>query len=231
MNTQAVLEAQHADGFVDFYTLLALAPSVETDEVREQINSLYKDAQTDRDHRTPARRREAQMLLELLPQARTVLLDAKRRRRYDAYRGAVEMQSPRMPFGEFLPALLNEQQTTPATSDILSVSRRPTKAKAVPVVEQVVEREAPVVAAPAPVAPAPAVPVVVTAPTPTLPTAKPRLPLGSLLGAVGTFVGLAATLPSLASLPFGACAPLAIVGAVVVGYVFSLTGDLELEAA
>ncbi|RYE99415.1 MAG: hypothetical protein EOO77_35585 [Oxalobacteraceae bacterium] len=132
---QDLLEAQHADGFIDFYTLLAATPSVGAEELREQINTLYKDAQTDRDHRTPTRRREAQLLLELLPQARTILLDPKRRRRYDAYRGAVEMQSPRMPFEEFLPSLLNERESVPAAADILSVSRRSIKTVNAPTAE------------------------------------------------------------------------------------------------
>src|SRR5689334_1887599 len=111
MNTQPLIEAQHADGFVDFYSLIGVSSTLGSDELRDQINALYKEAQTDRDHRTPARRREAQLLLELLPQARTILLDPKRRRRYDAYRGAVEMQSPRMPFSEFLPGLIAERET------------------------------------------------------------------------------------------------------------------------
>lgn len=220
MNTQSILEAQHADGFVDFYTLVAASPSMNADELREQINVLYKDAQIDRDHRTPTRRREAQLLLELLPQARTVLLDAKRRRRYDAYRGAVEMQSPRMPFEEFLPVLLNEREAAPATSDILSVSRRSAKADAAPLVESPHET---------------LLETVGSAPTESAPPAVPaknlKLPLGPLVGAVGTFLGLSATLPSLASIPLVASAPLAIVGALVVGYVFSQTGDLALETA
>ncbi|RYX81758.1 hypothetical protein EON83_22600 [bacterium] len=230
MNIQPVHEAQHADGFVDFYTLLASAPSTGTDELREQINSLYKGAQTDRDHRTPARRREALLLLELLPQARTILLDAKRRRRYDAYRGAVEMQSPRMPFEDFLPTLLNEREVAPATNDILSVSvsRRPAKAALTATLETPVLAEPTIVMAPEP---QPAT-VVVTNPLimPSPPTSS-RLPLGPLVGGATTFVGLAVTLPTLAALPFGVCAPLAIVGAVVVGYVFSLAGDLEMETA
>ncbi|BCM91728.1 hypothetical protein IAD21_03603 [Abditibacteriota bacterium] len=231
MNTQPVLEAQHADGFVDFYTLIAAAPSVGDEELREQINALYKDAQTDRDHRTPARRREAQLLLEWLPQARTILLDPKRRRRYDAYRGAVEMQSPRMPFEEFLPALLNERETTPDAADILSVSRRSVKTAAAPVVEVPVVVQAPVVVEPTP-APVVAAPVVAppASPSPAKP-AKPRLPMGSVLGGAGTFFGLIATLPTLASLPVGAYAPLAIMSAIVVGYVFSLTGELALETS
>jgi hypothetical protein len=235
MNTQPLTEAQHADGFVDFYALIGALPTLASDELRDQINALYKEAQTDRDHRTPARRREAQLLLELLPQARTILLDSKRRRRYDAYRGAVEMQSPRMPFPDFLPTLLAERETASAGADILSVSGRKAKIEAprpVPV-EPTAKIEAPVIEVPRPelpkaeVTPAPSI-----TPTTAMPTiARPRLPLGVLVGGASALVGLCATLPTLAAIPIAVCAPLALVGAGVVGYVFSLTGDTETEAA
>ena len=213
MNTQPILEAQHADGFVDYYALINTSSSTDDDDLREQINALYKEAQTNRDHRTPARRREAEVLLELLPQARTVLLDPKRRRRYDAYRGAVEMQSPRMAFEEFLPSLLAEKEKAPAGADILSLSPRTLKAPPAPQAELA----APVIEAP-PLSQA------------TAPTQKSRsiaLPLGSVVGGAGTLIGLSATLPTLAGLPLAVCAPLALLSAGVVGYVFSLTGALE----
>lgn len=122
MNIHSPLEAQQADGFVDFYALTGSAPDTSSEELRDTINAQYKDAQNDRGHRTPARRHEASLLLELLPQARTVLLDPKRRRRYNAYREAVAMQSPRMPFEEFLPSLLRETRDAPVAADILSMA-------------------------------------------------------------------------------------------------------------
>ena len=218
MNTQSILEAQHADGFVDYYALINTSSSTDNETLREQINALYKEAQTNRDHRTPTRRREAEFLLELLPQARTVLLDPKRRRRYDAYRGAVEMQSPRMAFEEFLPSLLAEKEKAPTGADILSLSPRTLKAPLAPGAE--------------PVAPvkveAPPVP---EAATPTSKSRSIALPLGSIVGGAGTFLGLITTLSMLVGLPLAVCALLALLGAGVVGYVFSLAGELETQTA
>lgn len=78
-------DAIKPDGFVDFYELLGADTHTSTDVLRERINALYSEAQANRDHRNLNKRRDYELLLELLPFARTVLLDADKRRRYDAY--------------------------------------------------------------------------------------------------------------------------------------------------
>lgn len=116
------LETASADGFVDFYQLIGVSPDAPEAQIQESINSLYQDAQTHRDHRVAARRREYEYLLEILPQARTILLDPARRKRYNAYCAAVTLQSPRIPYPEFLAALLREKDVADPRSNILTLS-------------------------------------------------------------------------------------------------------------
>jgi hypothetical protein len=78
-------DAIKPDGFVDFYELIALPQSSDDDDIRERINALYSEAQANRDHRNLNKRRDFELLLELLPFARTVLLDPSKRGRYDSY--------------------------------------------------------------------------------------------------------------------------------------------------
>ena len=84
-STSYNLEAVQSDGFVDFYELLGMPSSASTEELREQIQTLYAEAQANRDHRNLNKRRDYQTLLEYLPQARTALLEDDKRRRYDEY--------------------------------------------------------------------------------------------------------------------------------------------------
>lgn len=165
MNDQliGVDQATHPDGFVDYYAILATAPSTPAEEMREKINALYQEAQTNRDHRSLPRRREYQILLELLPQARTILLDETRRKRYNAYRQAVEMQSPRMAYPEFFESLTRERNAPDSHVDILTIRdlsrlRRattaldPTGSESAPDNEPITEVKA--VTGPTPIAPA-----------------------------------------------------------------------------
>lgn len=86
-----VTDAIKPDGFVDFYGLLEQPANAPADALRARINTLYSEAQANRDHRNIAKRRDYEMMLELLPFARTVLLDDAKRTRYDSY--AKEAQS------------------------------------------------------------------------------------------------------------------------------------------
>jgi hypothetical protein len=109
------------DGYINFYSLLRVERTAAPEEIIENINALYQEAQTNRDHRVSARRREYGILMEILPQARTVLTDKARRKRYDAYCNAVDMQLPRMPYPDFFDDLIREREALDARSDILTV--------------------------------------------------------------------------------------------------------------
>jgi|GEM_PF-2285959 len=78
--------AVKADGFVDYYELIHEDPESTVTRLRTAINTLYNEAQANRDHRNLNKRRTYQELLDLLPQAREFLLDEELRRQYDNYR-------------------------------------------------------------------------------------------------------------------------------------------------
>lgn len=80
--------AVKADGFVDYYELIHEEPESTVTRLRTAINTLYNEAQANRDHRNLNKRRTYQELLDLLPQAREFLLDEKLRPQYDSYREA-----------------------------------------------------------------------------------------------------------------------------------------------
>lgn len=80
------IAALKEDGFVDFYELLALEPDATVTRLRTAINTLYNEAQANRDHRNLNRRRDYQILLQLLPQARALLLEEENRKEYDLFR-------------------------------------------------------------------------------------------------------------------------------------------------
>jgi hypothetical protein len=104
-SSSRVEDAMRDDGFVDYYQLLGVAPAAPTEELRVRINELYSDAQANRDHRNLAKRRDYQLLLELLPQARKVLLDDDNRAAYDAYAEAARRGEATQSFEEFLDEL------------------------------------------------------------------------------------------------------------------------------
>lgn len=95
-------DAVQPDGFVDFYKLIGAAPESATEQLRSRISALYDEAQANRDHRNIHKRREYQLLLELLPHARNVLLDDGKRARYDAYSDQARRQEAPISFDEFL---------------------------------------------------------------------------------------------------------------------------------
>lgn len=80
------IAALKEDGFVDFYELLTLEPDATVTRLRTAINTLYNEAQANRDHRNLNRRRDYQILLQLLPQARSLLLEEDNRKEYDLFR-------------------------------------------------------------------------------------------------------------------------------------------------
>ena len=84
-NSTSAFDAVESDGFVDYYRLLDLAHDAPSDNLQARIAELYNDAQANRDHRNMSKRQQYQLMLELLPQARTILSDDERRTQYDAY--------------------------------------------------------------------------------------------------------------------------------------------------
>jgi hypothetical protein len=77
--------APHGGDFIDFYDLLGAQTEATTTALRRRINELYSEAQNNRDHRNPNKRRQYEALCELLPYCRIVLLDPDKRARYDRY--------------------------------------------------------------------------------------------------------------------------------------------------
>jgi len=82
-----------ASDFIDFYQLLGADSEATTTALRRRINDLYSEAQSNRDHRNPTKRRRYEALCELLPYSRIVLLDPDKRARYDRYREQFEAGS------------------------------------------------------------------------------------------------------------------------------------------
>jgi DNA-dependent RNA polymerase auxiliary subunit epsilon len=115
------LDAARADGFVDFYSLLGLQPDADEGEIRDRIQSLYSEAQANRDHRNLNKRRDYQTLLEYLPNARTALLDPAKRALYDDYADQARDGAPPSPFSSFM-AGLSGQMEGEDTTDVLGVS-------------------------------------------------------------------------------------------------------------
>lgn len=247
-------KATHPDGFVDFYTMLGVSSDTPPEEIQENINSLYQEAQMHRDHRVPARRREYQTLLEILPQARLVLLDEARSKRYKAYCHAVEMELPRMPHTEFLGALVREKEATDTRTDILTIRdlsrlRLATvgaEADAAPSAEEAEEdaptaemaeatETAPLVkeepkAEKATLAPAIATSAPAPAPHP-IPSNGPvsegqRFSFSSLLGGGFVLAGLLVALPVLTGIPIVFATALSAFSAGICAYVFSLAGEV-----
>ncbi len=112
-------EALHDNGFIDFYQMLGVTPDAPADEVRQRVNALYSEAQANRDHRNLNKRRDYQTLLELLPQARTALLETDKRQRYDDF-AAQERSGTAGDFSSFIAALsgtVSDQDRT----DVLGV--------------------------------------------------------------------------------------------------------------
>jgi hypothetical protein len=97
-----VSDAITPSGFIDFYQMLGIDSSASIEEIRARINSLYSEAQANRDHRNLNKRREYQTLLEYLPQARTALLEADKRARYDSYAATAVSGTPEVDFPTFM---------------------------------------------------------------------------------------------------------------------------------
>jgi len=115
------LAALKEDGFIDFYELLAVEPDATVTRIRTTINALYNEAQSNRDHRNLNRRREYQTLLQILPQAREMLLEEKIRPRYDAFRDDVQRGAASISFEDWSRGLEEEANVKSGRSSVLGV--------------------------------------------------------------------------------------------------------------
>lgn len=115
------LAALKEDGFIDFYELLAVEPDATVTRIRTTINALYNEAQSNRDHRNLNRRREYQTLLQVLPQAREMLLEEKIRPRYDEFREEALRGSASITFEDWTRGLTEEASAKSGRSSVLGV--------------------------------------------------------------------------------------------------------------
>jgi len=113
--------AVNPDEFIDYYELLDQSQDATTAELRGRINDLYSDAQANRDHRNPQKRREYQLWLDLLPQARSILTDDPKRAKYDEYRQRVLSGASVPPYDEFLRELEGKPTQSEESASVLGL--------------------------------------------------------------------------------------------------------------
>ena len=199
-----LVSAQLEDGTIDFYTLLGESPTASPDELRLKIQALYSDAQANRDHRNLNKRREYQTLLELLPTARTVLLDDSKRERYDAFLSSAKTGSSPGDFESFINELINASEAGESRTDVLGVQDKPKEVRA-----RVINtpQQAPTSrAGSAPIPRSPTPPRPSSGGVPARPTPSSSGGSAALLGAIGAFV----------------------VGAIIGWFVFKIAGAIGL---
>jgi curved DNA-binding protein CbpA len=113
--------AVNPDEFLDYYQLLDQPDTATTAEVRGRINDLYAEAQANRDHRNPQKRREYQLWLDLLPQARSVLTDEAKRAKYDDYRRNLQSGASVPPYADFLRELEGKPAPSQEQASVLGL--------------------------------------------------------------------------------------------------------------
>lgn len=124
-NGSSVADAVKPDGFVDYYQLLGVSSNTDSEQLQTRINELYSEAQANRNHRQMEKRREYETLLEMLPQARNILLDDDKRSRYDAYATQVQRGIATTDFSTFVSQLGNRSVADPDRVDVLGVADTP----------------------------------------------------------------------------------------------------------
>ena len=166
--TYHLAESQLDDGTIDFYTLLGEPQGADTETLRAQIQAIYGYASANRDHRNLNKRREFQALLELMPAARTALLEEPKRARYDAYLAAARAGNADTDFETFMNDLLGNTESLEDKTSLLGVQDK-TQA----------EPRARVIKAPAP-------------PTTSAPAAPSRAPAAAPVRSATPFFGAVA---------------------------------------
>lgn len=121
-----------APGFVDFYQMLNQPADAPTIQLRSRINEVYAEAQANRDHRNPERRRQYATLLSWIPQARVVLLHEGRRAKYDAYAAQARLGQATQDFRAYLNELIGESDLDMGEGESILGLRNPTDAVPTP---------------------------------------------------------------------------------------------------
>lgn len=103
-----IASAVRSDGFIDYYELLGVPGNASQELINMRINDLYSRAQSNREHRHIAKRREAEMLLELMPHCMDVLMDAENRIAYDHYAIAARAGAAPSDFETFMNDVIHE---------------------------------------------------------------------------------------------------------------------------
>lgn len=186
-NVYNLSSAQLDDGTIDFYTLLDQSASATPDELRAKIQALYSDAQANRDHRNLNKRREYQTLLELLPTARTVLLDDSKRARYDAFLNSAKSGSSPGDFEAFINELIGASEAGESRTDVLGVQDKPKEVRARVITTQPSPPTNPR-AGSSPIPRAPTPPRPTSGGVPARPAPSSSGGSAALLGAIGAFV-------------------------------------------
>lgn len=127
-----VAAAMTPDGFIDFYELLGLPGTASPQLVNERINDLYSKAQSNREHRHLAKRREAEVLLDLLPHALNVLSNPDNRARYDSYAVSARAGAAPMTFEAFMNTVIKGTEETERTKGLLAMRSEQEAANAAP---------------------------------------------------------------------------------------------------
>ncbi len=172
--TYYLAESQLENGTIDFYALLGEAPDADVEVLRSKIGAIYNVASANRDHRNLNKRREYQALLELLPAARTALLEEPKRARYDSYLAAARTDSAETDFETFMNDLLGNSALDADKTSLLGVQ----EASATQPKPRVIKAPAPPMAQPTP--------------QPAAPSGSSMTPLfGAIAGfVIGTVIGL-----------------------------------------
>ena len=195
--TYNLVESQLDNGTIDFYTLLDESPEADAEVLRSKIGAIYNYASANRDHRNLNKRREFQALLELLPAARTALLEEPKRARYDAYLAAARQDNAEMDFETFMNDLLGNTESDVDKTSLLGVQDKPTA-----------ESRPRVIKAPAP-------PVAASRPRPAAPAGNPMMPI---FGGIGGFaLGLL-----LGFVIFHSAIPALLIGIIIAAIAFAL---------
>ena len=142
-------ESQLDDGTIDFYALLGESPAADEETLRSKIQAIYSYATANRDHRNLNKRREFQALLELLPAARTALLEPPKRARYDEYLDAVKSGNADTDFETFMNDLLGTAASDEDKTSLLGIQEKKEEPRA-----RVIKTPAPAPVAPTATAPA-----------------------------------------------------------------------------
>ena len=100
--------AVNPEGFIDFYELLGVPGDAAQDLINTRINDLYSRSQDNREHRHLAKRREAEVLLSLMPHCMDVLLNPTNRAAYDAYAVSARAGSPPTDFETFMNEVIKD---------------------------------------------------------------------------------------------------------------------------